>query len=107
MARKSSPTSDKSRGRKAKDIESDLSRGRAALPPPAGLDVMPRPVLVDDIRVDGKSVIEVEANEAERLARAAAKAAETKAELGTAQKALDALENAQGGGAIAGKKRKR
>jgi hypothetical protein len=72
MARKSPPPSDKSRGRKAKDIESDLSRGRAALPPPAGLDVMPRPFLVDDIREDGKSVIEVEANEVERAALAEA-----------------------------------
>ena len=72
MARKPPPPSDKSRGRKAKDSENDLSRGRAALPPPAGLDVMPRPVLVDDIREDGKSVIEVEASEAERAALAEA-----------------------------------
>ena len=72
MARKSPPASDKGRGRKAKDSEPDLSRGRAALPPPAGLDVMPRPILVDDIREDGKSVVEVEASEAERAALAQA-----------------------------------
>lgn len=72
MARKSPPPSDKSKGRKAKDSEPDLSRGRAALPPPAGLDVMPRPILVDDIREDGKSVIEVEASAAERAALAEA-----------------------------------
>ncbi len=72
MARKSPPPSNMSKGRKAKDSESDLSRGRAALPPPAGLDVMPRPILVDDIREDGKSVIEVEASEAERAALAEA-----------------------------------
>jgi hypothetical protein len=48
--------------------------------------------------------IAMEANEAERLARAAAKVAETKAELGAAQRAL---EKAQDGGAIAGQKRKR
>ena len=72
MARKSSPPSDKGKGRKAKDSENDLSRGRAALPPPAGLDVMPRPILADDIREDGKSVVEVEASEAERAALAEA-----------------------------------
>ena len=72
MARKSPPPSDKGKGRKAKDSENDLSRGRAALPPPAGLDVMPRPILADDIREDGKSVVEVEASEAERAALAEA-----------------------------------
>jgi uncharacterized metal-binding protein YceD (DUF177 family) len=72
MARKSSPPSDKGKGRKARDSENDLSRGRAALPPPAGMDVMPRPILADDIREDGKSVVEVEASEAERIALAEA-----------------------------------
>ena len=72
MARKPIPSADKGKGRKGKALEPDLSRSRAALPPPAGLDVMPRPILVDDIRDDGKSVIEVEANEAERMALARA-----------------------------------
>ena len=72
MARKPPPPSDKGRGRKAKESENDLSRGRAALPPPAGLDVMPRPILVDDIREDGKSVIEVEASEGKPITSPAA-----------------------------------
>ena len=76
MARKPPPQTDKSKGRKVQQQnrgqDSELSRARAALPPPAGLDVMPRPVLADDIRDDGKSVVEVEASEAERLALAQA-----------------------------------
>lgn len=55
-----------------KGEEPDLSRGRAVAPPPAGLDVMPRPFLVDDVRDDGKSLSEVETTPAERAALAQA-----------------------------------
>jgi uncharacterized metal-binding protein YceD (DUF177 family) len=72
MARKPPAKTDKPKGRKAAAAEPELSRGRAALPPPAGLDVMPRPMLVDDIRDDGKSVVDLEATEAERAALASA-----------------------------------
>ena len=45
----------KGKGAKSrKGEEPDLSRGRAVAPPPAGLDVMPRPFLVDDVRADGE-----------------------------------------------------
>lgn len=71
MARKPPAKNDRPKGRKSV-AEPELSRGRAALPPPAGLDIMPRPVLVDDIRDDGKSLVEVEATPAEREALAAA-----------------------------------
>lgn len=63
----------KGKGAKArKDEGLDLSRGRATAPPPAGLDVMPRPFLVDEVREDGKSLVELEASPAERAALAEA-----------------------------------
>ena len=72
MTRKRPPKLDQSKSRKARAGDTELSRARAELPPPAGLDVMPRPVLADDIREDGKSVVEIEASEAERIALAEA-----------------------------------
>ena len=63
---------EKGPGRKAADDEPELSRARAVLPPPAGLPVMPRPALADDIRADVKTEIDLEASDEERLALALA-----------------------------------
>ena len=60
------------RGRKPRDDEREISRGREVPPPPSGLPVMPRPFNVEDIRDDGRTFVDVEATEAERAALATA-----------------------------------
>ncbi len=55
-----------------KGDEPELSRARAVLPPPAGLDVMPRPFQADDLRDDGKTRIVIEATPTECAALAQA-----------------------------------
>ena len=60
------------RGRKPREDDHDVSRNRTVPPPPAGLPVMPRPFDVADIRDDGRTFVDVEATEAERMALATA-----------------------------------
>jgi hypothetical protein len=64
MARKPPP-----KGRKHHEDEAGPS-GRRAVPPPAGLPVMPRPYEVDDIRPDGGTHVEITASDAECVALA-------------------------------------
>jgi uncharacterized metal-binding protein YceD (DUF177 family) len=60
------------RGRKPRDDEREISRGREIPPPPAGLPVLPRPFDIDDIRDDGRTFVNVEATATERATLAKA-----------------------------------
>ncbi len=55
-----------------KGDEPELSRARSVLPPPAGLDVMPRLFQADDLRDDGKTRVEIQASGEECAALAEA-----------------------------------
>lgn len=65
MARKPPP-------RGPRSAAGEANPRRHAPPPPAGLPVLPRPLQIDEIRDDGKSIVSVEATEAERMALAEA-----------------------------------
>lgn len=60
------------KGKKPRESEPELSRGRLTPPPPAGLPVMPRLFDVEDIRDDGRSFVTVEATPDECAALAQA-----------------------------------
>jgi len=68
MARKPPPKGPK----RARHTPEEASAARKLAPPPSGLPLMPRPFNVEDIRDDGKSTLEIEASEAERIALAQA-----------------------------------
>jgi uncharacterized metal-binding protein YceD (DUF177 family) len=68
MARKPPPKSSK----RSRPTAEEASAARKLAPPPSGLPLMPRPFNVEDIRDDGKSTLEIEASEAERIALAQA-----------------------------------
>lgn len=60
------------RGKKPREDEKDVSRGRTLPPPPAGLPLMPRPLDIADVRDDGRTFVDVVASDAERAAIAQA-----------------------------------
>jgi len=63
MARKPPPKGPK----RARPGTDEASAARKLASPPSGLPLMPRPFNVEDIRDDGKSTLEIEASEAERV----------------------------------------